>query len=161
MAPVSCVLLRLLKSPPGDSAPLLLPKRLEPPAFDVGLNMLAVWALEVAGDSCGLLAPSEKPLKPPVGAAVDVVGCWAEDDCPKLAKGFAALGAGGLPNRTDPLLAPELVVGGGPAGVVEFPKRFEVGLLVGVVLAVWPAVDMFEPRLPKEKPPPVLAPPPK
>lgn len=52
--------------------------------------MLAGCALEVgAGVSCGLLAPSEKPLKPPDGAAVDVVGCCVEGICPKLAKGFA------------------------------------------------------------------------
>lgn len=65
-----------------------------------------------------------------------------------------------MPNSTDPLLALEMVIGGGPAGVVEFPKIFEFGLLVGVVLAAWPAIDVLEPALPKLKLPPVLAPPP-
>lgn len=45
------------------------------------------------------------------------------------------------------------MLGGGPAGVVEFPKRFIVGLLVGVVVVFGPAEDVFEPGLPKEKGP--------
>ena len=51
------------------------------------------------------------------------------------------------------------MLGGSPAGVVEFPKRFAVGLLVGVVVVVWKAEDVFEPNLPKEKAPVLLAPP--
>lgn len=39
-----------------------------------------------------------------------------------------------MPNNTD--APPALVLGGGPAGVVEFPKRLVVGLLVGVVAVV-------------------------
>lgn len=61
-----------------------------------------------------------------------------------------------LPNSTD--APPALVLGGGPAGVVEFPKRFVVDLLVGVVVVIWPAEDVFEPRLPKEKAPVLPAP---
>ena len=61
-----------------------------------------------------------------------------------------------LPNNTD--APPALVLGGGPAGVVELPNRFVVGLLVGVVVAVWPATDVFEPTLPKEKGPVLPAP---
>jgi len=132
----------------------------EAPAFGVELNMSEGCVLEVdAGGSCDLPAWSEKPPKPPDGAAVEVVGCCAEVDCPKVVKRFLE-SCGGLTKRPDPLLPPELVLGGGPAGVVELPKRFGFGLLVGVVLDVWPAVDVFEPRLPKEKPAPVLAPPP-
>ena len=56
-----------------------------------------------------------------------------------------------LPNSTD--APPALVLGGGPAGVVEFPKKFVVDLLVGVVVVIWPAEDVFEPELPKEKAP--------
>lgn len=66
-----------------------------------------------------------------------------------------ASSGGLLPKNTDAPLA--LVLGGGPAGVVELPKRLVVGLLVGVVVAVWPAELVFEPRLPKEKGPVLLA----
>lgn len=164
-----------------DSAPLLLPNTFEPPAFCVELKMLAGCAVEViAGDSCGLLFPSAKPLKPaevvagdscalldpsekplnlPDDAAADVVDCCVEGDFPKLANAFAP-SWGALPNSTELLLAPELVVGGSPAGVVEFPNMFELGLLVGVVLAAWPVAIVFELAFPKLKLPPVLAAPP-
>ena len=50
-----------------------------------------------------------------------------------------------------PVLVP--LLGGGPAGVVEFAKILVVGLLVGVVVLVWPAEDTFKPALPKENGP--------
>ena len=51
--------------------------------------------------------------------------------------------------------APTLVAGGGPAGVVEFAKNELVGLLVGVVVE-----EVFEPKLPNEKPFPLFSAPP-
>ena len=51
----------------------------------------------------------------------------------------------------EPALVP--LLGGGPAGVVEFAKILVVGLLVGVVVLVWPAEDAFKPALPKENGP--------
>ena len=50
-----------------------------------------------------------------------------------------------------PVLVP--LLGGGPAGVVEFAKILVVGLLVGVVVLIWPAEDTFKPALPKENGP--------
>ncbi len=51
----------------------------------------------------------------------------------------------------EPVLVP--LLGGGPAGVVEFAKMLVVGLLVGVVVLVWPGEDAFKPALPKENVP--------
>ena len=51
----------------------------------------------------------------------------------------------------EPVLVP--LFGGGPAGVVEFAKILLAGLLVGVVVLVWPAEDAFKPALPKENGP--------
>ena len=62
----------------------------------------------------------------------------------------------GLLKRLAPLV-PVPVLGGGPAGVVEFAKKFVLGLLVGVVVLCGPEDVAFEPRLPNI--PPVLVPP--
>lgn len=91
-------------------------------------------------DSAGLFEPILKPLKPFAGAGV---------------------GSEGLPNRLEPAFAPVVVLGGGPAGVVELPNILNAGLLVGVVVLDCSAEDLVEPVLLKKLPvlPPPLAPP--
>ena len=109
-----------------------MPKRVEAPVLGVDPKILGDCAVDVvAGGSLGLLAPKLNPLKPLDGAAVGV-SPGAEDRFPRLAKGALASCEGLLPNNTD--APPALVLGGGPAGVVELPNRLVVGLLVGVVL---------------------------
>lgn len=109
--------------------------------------------LDVFGpESCALLAPPKlrllKPPAPPCENGRD------EEDSSFLPKTPMTSVAGWL-KRLAPLI-PVFVFGGGPAGVVELAKKFVVGLLVGVVVLVWPEEDAFEPKL---KNPPVLPPP--
>lgn len=94
-----------------------------------------------AGDSGGLLEPKLKP--PDVGFAL----------C--LSKGLFE--SAGLLNKLEPAFALVVVLGGGPAGVVELPNRLEAGLLVGVVVLVGSADVLLVSILLKK--PPVLPPP--
>lgn len=111
-----------------------MPKILEPPVLGVDPKILGDCTVDVVAEaSLGLLASKSNPLKPLEGAAVELLP-GADDRPPRLAKGLLASCEGLLPNKTD--APPALVLGGGPAGVVEFPKRFVVGLLVGVVVVV-------------------------
>lgn len=110
-----------------------MPKRLEPPLLGVDPKILGDRAIDAVADvSRGVLAPRLDALEPLDEAAVEEVSC-VDDDVPRLAKGLPA-SCGGLPNKTDPLPAPALAVGGGPAGVVESPNKVVVGLFVGVVV---------------------------
>ena len=110
----------------------MLPKRLGVLLLGVEPKILGDCAVEVvAGASLGLLAPKLNPPNSLDGAAVGVLP--RADDCfARLAKGLLASCGGLLPNRTD--APPALVLGGGPAGVVDVPKKLVVGLLVGVVV---------------------------
>ena len=96
-------------------------------------KILGDCAVEAAtGPSLGLLTPRLNPPRLLDGAAVDVLVA-ADEWVPRPPKRLLACCCGGLlPNNTD--VPPALVLGGGPAGVVEFPKKFVVGLLVGVVV---------------------------
>ena len=121
-AVVFCGLFRLLKSPPAGCVPPLSPKRVLPPlaeskilgAADVDV-VVGVGLLE----GCGMLLKRD-------GAV--------EEDVDGFPNRFLS-SPWGLPKEKGVAEeAPTLVLGGGPAGVVEFPNMEVVGLLVGVVV---------------------------
>ena len=109
VVPVSCALFKFWKRPPSFGAGRF-PKRSEPPALGVEPKTLGCCILGAAADESGaLLVFKLNPLKPPP-VAVE------------------------FPNKLGALFPPGAVFGGGPAGVVELPKRLGAGLLVGVVV---------------------------
>jgi hypothetical protein len=89
--------------------------------------------------------PPKDGKKEDVGALVDDTSALPEDRF-GLFSGLLKLNGELLP-------APVLAPGGGPAGVVEFPKIEVLGLLVGVVVFTSPKV-----LLPNSPPPPEAAP---
>lgn len=112
----------------------LFANKSEDPGFAADANGLGA-CVDVDGcDSGGLLELKVKP--PGVGFAL----CLEKE----------LFESGGLPNMLEPAFAPVVVLGGGPAGVVELPNRLGVGLLVGVVVLVCPAKVLSVPILPKK-----------
>lgn len=136
-APVSCALFTFWKRPPSVGAGLFANKS-EGLVLAADAKGLGACVDVDAGDSRGLLEPKVKP--PGGGFAL----------C--LEKGL--LESEGFPNMLEPALAPVVVLGGGPAGVVELPNRLGAGLLVGVVVFVRSAKVLSVPILLKR--PPVL-----
>ena len=108
----------------------------------MGLSKSAVGSLEGA-NSVGIdrLPDEESPLalSDPLGRLLDEVFDWP---------------SGLLKLNKELLPAPELAPGGGPAGVVEFPKSEGGCLLVGVVLLA----SLEGALLPKRPLPPEAAP---
>ncbi len=129
-APVSWDLFKFWKRPPSVGAGLFANKS-EDPVLAADANGLGACVGIDAGDSRGLLEPNVKP--PNVGFAL----------C--LGKGLPE--SAGLPKILEPAFAPVLLIGGGPAGVVELPNRLIAGLLVGVVVLFCSAKVLFVPIL--------------
>lgn len=131
--PVSCALFRFWKRPPSVGAGLFANKS-DDLVLAADTNGLGACIDVDADDSGGLLELKVKP--PGVGFAL----------C--LEKGLPE--SGGFPNKLEPEFAPVVVLGGGPAGVVELPNRLGAGLLVGVAVFICPAKVLSVPILPKK-----------